>query len=173
MPQPLEPRDRVAILCASLVILLVVGRAFYLPAVPLKHYQKSQQALAQNQDQLRSLQQLKQEELARLESQDDFRKRLETRPKTFDLLGYTDELLRQTKLKDRAKLNTSRSRASTSIEPMAELEMTGVSLVEIVDFLHRIYGSGNLVAVYEIDHIRPAKDNKGLDLSLTLVTVKA
>ncbi|MBI2433953.1 MAG: hypothetical protein HYV26_13885 [Candidatus Hydrogenedentes bacterium] len=168
----LEKRDTVAIICASLVLLLVLFMAFYLPVGPMKKYRQAQNELNNTRNELHNLQQLKQEELTRLQSQDELRQRLSTRPKSFDLIPFVDQVLRETALNQRAELSSSRSRANTSRQPMAELELKGVSLEELVTFLHRIYDSNNLVAIYQVDHIRPAQDNKGLDLSLKLVTLK-
>jgi type II secretory pathway component PulM len=169
-PLQLDRRDKIAMVCAGLVLLLVLFMALYLPSGPLRKHQEAQRALNNARQQLTMWQQQKQEQLGRLESQEEFQQRLAARPRNFQLISFVDQMLIETGLKGREELSTSRDRAAQQ-QPMADLKLNGVSLEELVNLLHRIHSSGNLVAVYKIDHIRPARDERGLDLSLTLVTV--
>lgn len=170
-PTQLERRDQIALACAALVVLLVLFMAFYLPAGPLKKYRNAERALKDAHSNLTMWQQQKQEQLARLKSQESFQQRLSARPKPFNMLSFLEQTLRESNLNQRYELNTSRDRRSTPTQPMADLELRGVGLEELVNFLHRIYSSGNLVAVYEVDYIRPTREQKGLDVKMTLVTV--
>ncbi len=42
---------------------------------------------------------------------------------------------------------------------------------ELVDFFHELYASGNLVAVYKLDRLRPDTGKKGLECDVTLATL--
>ena len=169
----LEKRDQIALVCAGLVLVLVLFMAFYLPSGPMRKHQEAERALRDARQQLSMWQMQKQEQLARLESQEEFRQRLAARPRNFQLISFLDQMIIETGLKGREDLRTSRDRLAQTQRnlPMADLELSGISLEELVNFLHRVHSSGNLVAVYRIGHITPARDKRGLDLSLTFVTV--
>jgi len=171
----LDRRDQVTLVCAGLVVMLVLFMAVYLPTGPMKNYREAERALRDAQEQLNMWQMQKQEQLARLESQESFQQRLAARPGNFQLISFLDQMLIETGLKGREELSTPRDRAARDRpnNPMAELQLTGVSLEELVNFLHRVHSSGNLVAVYQINNIGPSRDERGLDLNLTFVTVAA
>ena len=166
----LSKREQAEILLAGILAILVVFLAMFLKAVPVTRYQQAEQNLEGLKDRLASLQTLKREEERELESQEAFRQRLEARPANFDFFAFVNEALKQAGLSDRAEVRTARETKPT--QPMVQVQLTNITLDELVDFMHRVYASDNLVAVYEVTEIRPEKDEKGLFFELTLVTVK-
>jgi len=168
----LEKRDKISLACAAVAVLLVVFMLLYLPAGPLKNHQEAEAELRSIRDQVGMLQSLKQEEEARLRSQEAFVEQLNARPRSFDFTNFVDQALRETNLHQRYQLSTHTSRQATANQPMLDVDLQGVNLDELVSFLHRIYTSGNLIAVYEVNRIEPAVDQRGLDFKLVLVTVR-
>jgi hypothetical protein len=71
-------------------------------------------------------------------------------------------------LADRMRLE-KRGAASQSVE-VVNVSLQGVGLAELTDFLHAAYGGGRPVALQQLDFLRPARDGKGLDCSMTLMS---
>jgi metal-sulfur cluster biosynthetic enzyme len=55
---------------------------------------------------------------------------------------------------------------------MVELKLNGVSLADLVNLLHKVYDSKNLIMLHELKFIRTAQGEKGLDCSMTFTTPK-
>jgi hypothetical protein len=53
---------------------------------------------------------------------------------------------------------------------MLQLKLNGISLQELIDFLHKIYTSKNLVVVYRVESLKPTPDNKGLDYNVVFMS---
>ena len=56
---------------------------------------------------------------------------------------------------------------------MKQLKLNGVTLKELVDLLHKIYASNDLVVMYRLEYLRAAGEDKGLDCSVVFLTPKA
>jgi len=172
MKTSLDAREKLGLVFSGLTLALVLGMLVYVPNGPRKDFLQSQTDLKQARHQLVMTQKMKAEEEARLRSQEALMAKLEARPPTFDFFSFVNRILRQTNLTGRAKLDNYRARTVSPKQPMVQLKLQGVSLKELVDFLHQIYSSGNLVALYKMDRLYPALNNQGLDCDLTLVTLK-
>jgi hypothetical protein len=62
-----------------------------------------------------------------------------------------------------------RGAASQTLE-VVSVSMTGVGLQELIDFLHAAYSADRPIAVQQLEYLRPARDAKGLDCSMTLMS---
>lgn len=172
MKTNLDMRDKLGLGCAGLAVLLVAGMILYIPTGPQARYIESLRAMKEAQRQLVMSQKVKAEEEARLRSQEALMAKLTARPPSFDFFSYVNRQLQQAKLLNRAKLDNYRTRTSSAKQPMVQLRLDGVGLKELTDFLHQLYSSGNLIAVYKMDRLRPAVNGQGLECDLTLVTLK-
>jgi len=114
----------------------------------------------------------KMEEEMRLESQQVLMDRVKGRPQNFELLTFIDRLLVDNNLKDRAQLAYFRGARASNEQPMVDLRLSNVGLQELIDFLHAMYNSNNLIAMYKLDSLRPANNRQGLDCTITLATLK-
>jgi hypothetical protein len=168
----LENRDRSWLAAAGLALFVVLLLAYWVPAGPRKAYLNSLTALSGAQDELDTTQLLKLEEELRIESQQSIRDQLKARPATFNFFAEVDRTLTDAKLKERAELNKSRASKEDSPQEMIELRLSGVSMEELVDFLHRVYEKNSIIAVYQMNYLRPASDGRGLECDMTLVTIK-
>jgi hypothetical protein len=168
----LDRREQFGLACSAIALLLVLFLLVYIPAGPRKKYAQSKADLEQLTTQLQLTQALKGEEEQRLLNQEELRKRLEARPQDFDLFSFINAMLRQTSLETRAQVENTHTRRSSANQPMVTVALTGVSTKELVDLFQLIYSSGNLVAVYKVDRLRPAAGDKGLDCNVTLVSLK-
>lgn len=171
-PFDLDPRERVALGIGGLALFLVLLLAFYIPAGPKLRHERAQNRVADLQAELNLAALTRIEERERLESQEQLRLRLEARPPSFDFFAFINNTLREANLTDRYQLTDYRTRNSSPKQPMVDLRVEGVSLRELVDLLHRLYDSGNLIVLYKMDQLRPAGNGQGLDCQLTLATLR-
>ncbi len=169
----LSRREQIGLACGIVALLLVVFMLIYVPMGPKKRYERSLSDLESLRNQLRVTRLLKADEAARLRNQAPLMKRLEARPANFELFSAVDKLLKNHNLKDRASLKDDRGRNQSPKQLRVRLELEGVSLAELVDFLYTVHASENLMAVYKVNRLTPHARNQGLDCDLVLVSVKA
>jgi hypothetical protein len=173
MKVKLDSRERLGVLFAVLALLLVVALLSYIPNGPRRNYEKARLDLIKQQEQLKQAQLTKADEEDRIARQQSLVAKLDARPKTFDLMAYLSQALNEMKLTERgARLEGYHTRKTSANQPMVQLSLQGVSLKELIEFLHKVYSSGNLITVYKADRIRPSQGNKGLDCDMVLATIK-
>ena len=172
MKAAFDRREKTGFVLGAIVMLFVVAMLAYIPLVPYKHYKLSALQLVslENRKEKAQLQKIIEEE--RLRSQRKLKEQLEARPSNFDLFSFVNRTLRVTGLTGRATLENYRTHRTSAKQPMVQLELQGVSLKEFIDFMHKIHVSGNLIALYKMDRLRPAVTNRGLDCELTFVSLK-
>jgi hypothetical protein len=168
----LPPEQRRPLLYAALCVLVVLLAATYLNTGPRREFSRVLQSLIQAQQQLQNAQLLRLEQQTRLHEQEQLMRLLEKRPASFDLLEFLNQKLAERQLQSRAQLENYRPRNASPLLPMAQLQLSGVNLKELVEFLYAVYASQNLIAVYKVDKLGPAKDGKGLDCDMVLATIK-
>ena len=162
----LKPREKVVVAVGT-VVLLLIG------ITPLAQrgwsaYERSEALVEESRDRFQLAQEWQiaiEEERA---GQKAIRDQLRRRPPRFDLYSFTNLALREEKLQERATLNTE-SLNNPALDGVL-VELRGISMKQLVDFLHRLYDSGNLIVVQKVDHLRPANDGNGLDLRMTLMS---
>lgn len=167
----LDFKEKVALFVGVLALILVLILAAYVPMGPRKWYLESQRNLESAKEDLQLQQLFKQEEAERLNRQKALMEKLEGRPADFSLFAYLDALLTTTNLRGRAELEPYRTKDASPKQPMVQLRLREVSLEELVGFIYEVYGSGNLIAVYKMDYLRPAPAENGLDCDITFVTL--
>lgn len=169
----LDPRERTGLAIGALALTLVIALLAYIPAGPYKHYETSRYERDRLKHDLVMMQTMKADEEDRLQRQERIMERLASRPSNFDIFSYVNNKLRESNLTGRAQLENYRTRRATAKQPMVQLRLQGVTLKELVDFLHKVYSGDDLVVMYKLDRLQPAHNNRGIDCELTLVTVKA
>ena len=112
------------------------------------------------------------EQEQRIESQQAIREQLRARPASFNFFTEVDRMVTDASLKARAQLNKTRVSSEAGPQELIELRLTGVSLDELADLLHRVYEKNSLIAVYQMNYLRPSHDGKGLECSITFSTIK-
>lgn len=168
----LDQRDRLSIIFAVTLVLCVLGLLYYIPTGPRADYQSALGDLENLEADLQLKQLEKMEEEDRLASQQELMGYLDKRPAGFNLLTFIERKLAEKDLKARASLEAHRPRGASPRMPMYDLEIENVGLEELVDFFKEIYASENLIALYRMNHLEPARSGKGLRIHVTLVTLK-
>lgn len=161
----LSLRERALILVALTVLLSIV-------AVPLaralsRNYNESRTELAQAQDRLQSATQLRQIVVEERAARELIAEKI-GRDVRFNLYEFVQSALTRAGMADRMRLE-KRGAASQSME-VVSVSLNGVGLEELIDFLHGAYSGSRPVAMQQLDYLRPARDGKGLDCSLTLMS---
>ena len=172
MSLQIDSKDRSWLAVCGLALFVVGLMAWWVPTGPRKQYLDSKAALAGAKEELELSQLLKLEEEMRVASERPILERLRTRPATFNFFTLIDQTLSEAKLKERAELNKVRVSNEDSPQELLELRLNGVTLEELVDFLHRVYEKQSLVAVYQMNYLRPGRDGKGLECNITFATIK-
>ena len=168
----LDKRDKLALGCGIMALLLVFFMLLYIPIGPQKKYEASVKKVAQNQRNVESVRNELIYEGARLASQVQFVSLLDKRGARFDLFRFVSRTLSETELVSRATLaNVPPSRNNPATRPMVDLNLNGVALKELTAFLHKVYVSNNLVVVNTM-RLTPAQNKKGLNCNLRFLTVK-
>lgn len=169
----LDPRERTALLCGVVALFLVIFLLLYIPIGPGAKYEASSERLADLQLELQDARLTKMEAEEELDSQTRLIALMETRPPNFSLYAYVENVLDEMSLRDagRASLENYRSSQASPKQPMVQMSLEGISLEELVELLHTLYSSQNLVAVYEVGELSPAPNGRGLNCNLILVTL--
>lgn len=158
-----------------LVIIFGVMALGLIGAVPitqdlLKTYSRSSSQLKQAEVRLGKTRQIRKEVEAKRSGQKAILDRIRKRPARFNLWSFTDGCLRKLKLEKRASLERKRTLGSLD---RVQMTLKGVNMEEVVDLLHAVSASDNLIVVQTLDHLRPARDGKGLECQITFITPKS
>jgi len=168
----LDKRDKGTLFFAGLFCLLAVFMAVYVPSSWGNRHAAAKSQFAQTQQELQLAQLDLMAEQDRVQSQDKLLAILNARDPRFDLFSFVNGVLKESKLTDRAKLAIPQQvRGSSPNHPMVDLDLTGVSLEELVEFLYQVRSSNNLIAVYKMS-VEPAVRERGLQCDITFVTLK-
>lgn len=171
----LDKRERGTVFFAFLFLLLAIFMLIYVPNSWGDRYRQAKQRVEDQQQHLQLARLEKREEEVRVESQEQLLEILNARGDRFDLFPFINRVVGETGLSERARLeNPSGRRRPANISdkhPLVDLELSGVTLEEIVELLYAIRGSDNLVAVYKME-IEPMPRDQGLHCEITFVSVK-
>ena len=171
MPYNLDFREKIALALGIFAALLAVVLAVYVPLGPRKGYITSQSELETLEQDYQMQLMYKLDEEERLQKQKALMEILQVRTPEFSLFTHVDNLLTSENLRSRAQLEQYRPRNASPKQPMVELRLEGISSEELINFLHTMYAGNNLVAVYKVDYLRPAVNEKGFDCDITFVTL--
>ncbi|MCA1901722.1 MAG: hypothetical protein LDL53_05825 [Candidatus Hydrogenedens sp.] len=164
--------DRIYFITMIVSFIAVIGMAIYLQRGPYRKFLQSRSELNQAYHNLQMVEKLKKEQEESLKTQEMLFQIIEKRPQNFDFFSYINQVLKDTKLTEKAKLDNYRARSGSPRQPMVQVKLEGVSLKRFSEFLQRIYSDSYLVAVYKLDKFKPNQSGKGIDCELTLVTLK-
>ena len=167
-----ETRNRLAV---WLLVLVLIGvMAWWVPAGPRARYIEAREGLEDARLNLQSAQLDQLDEELRLEQQRPIVERLRTRPANFNFFTFLDRTVRDAGLKERAEMSKARapSRESELLE-LVEVRFSALSLEELVDFMHLVYDANNLIAIYQMNYLRPGRDDQGLECIMTFATLRS
>lgn len=168
----LDKRDKATLLFAAIFMLLALFMAIYVPGTLGKRHQSARAQLEQKEQELQLAQLDLMAEQERVQRQEKLLAILNARDPRFDLFSYVNAAIKEAGLTDRAKLQIApTTRSSSPRHPMVELELTSVSLAEVIELFYKVGGSNNLIGVHKMT-LEPAEREKGLQCEVTFVTLK-
>lgn len=160
----LKKRDIILIAAGMVVLALIAviqARAF---AQEYDRAKSNLELAARNLEEAREMRFYIEEERA---GQRAVNKQIRARRAYGDLFSFMNRTLRSLDLVNRGTLANAPQRG-TSLEGV-KLTLRGVSMEELVNLLHDVHASKNLVAVSSLNFLRPARDGKGLDCEMIFV----
>lgn len=172
--QESKKQDRLSFIFAATAVALVVFMLIFIPLNPLRKYRRSAAQVQTRRDEVAALVQVRDTHLERLRNQEILMKRLNDRPPNFRLWSSIIGVLDEERLRDKANLTEvapklDKSGATSTQVTMVELELTGVTLKELTNILHKVYSGNNLIVVYRM-LLRPSNDDRGLECKVTFLT---
>lgn len=171
----LDRNEQIGIVLCSVAVMALIFLGMYIYTGPKKAYERSRADLLGLVDQLGTLQNLKVSEEDRVQRMSTLMETLKSRNAGFNLLGYIDTLMAEKGLKGiNANFeNARRGRENNPNMELVSLSLSAVGMNDIVDVLHSIYASNNLIIVQSIDRLRPSETGQGMDCNLTLASLKS
>ncbi len=139
--------------------------------ITAKHTQSMSQ-LAQTRERLESSEVWRTAILSEREGQKVIQKKLKARSRTFDLYALTNQWVKQTGLSGRADLQSRSPAANEAAFDAVQITLKNINMKELIDFLHTMYDSNNLVTVQRMAFLKPSRDGKGLECSIVMMAPK-
>lgn len=170
MPKPkLNPRERKLVLYGSIggAIMLLYGFLTWQNG-PIALYQRSANQLADARSRLEQAQMIQAEVAYERQSRQQLQEVVKGRPASYDLFTFVNRAIREANLNDRAPQLQNRP-VGDQFEGV-QITLSGVSIDELIRFLHRVYEADSLVMLDRLDYLREARDGRGLDCSMVLKT---
>jgi hypothetical protein len=166
----LQKRERYIVAVGVALALVLVFR--FVAEKPLRSYRNSRVAAAAATTRLEQARSIRDQIVADRSAGDAMKKLLASRGQG-DLAAFINRQLAQAGLlEDRASWRNSQRFADTANFDQVDVTLTGVTLDEIVNFLHGIYNGQNVVVAHTM-HIEPVVGGTGLTCRIILLSPKA
>ena len=167
-------QDQLGFIFAATAVALVVFMLVFIPINPQRKYKRSVANLESTRQELDSAVMLRDTHIERLRNQEILMKSLNERRPNFDLWSFVNSVLAEESLRERANLRKVAAKLDKSGNvsnqvTMVELGLTGITLKELTNVLHKVYSSNNLIVVYRM-LLRPENNDKGLECEITLLS---
>ncbi len=163
-----RPQSRLLIIAAVGAALLVVG---IVGPDMWRKYANTGKALRDARANLSAVIKARDAYLAEKNAEETVLKQARAAASTGDLWVTVNRAIEEVNLRERAKLNTVAERGSTT-SARVQLDLTGVSLQELVDLLYKIYKGNSMAVVEQLTTLAASKDGKGLDCRMVLLAPK-
>ncbi len=167
----LAKRERIMIVGAfallGLILLVPPGQEF------VRDYERTRSQADEAVDRLNDIRQMRKLVLNERSDRRIIMDRVEARDPNFDLYSFTNASLIKLSMHDGARLQSQGSRFSGGALDVVQLNLSNVSMQQIITLLHRLHSSGNLIAMQRLGHLRPMNDGKGLECEIVLMAPKA
>ncbi len=166
----LVKRERIMIVCAfavlASIILLPLGRGFS------QDYGRTHSQAEDAVARLIQIRQMREQVLTERSDRRIIMDRVDARDPNFDLYSFTNASLMQLSMHDSARLQSQARYAGGALD-VVRLNLSNVNMQQIIDLLHKLHSSDNLIAMQRLGHLRPMNDGKGLECEIVLMAPKA
>lgn len=151
-------------------IAIVVFLAIGLPALRgfSAKYERSQAQLEQTRNRVIMARDLRETILIEREGNRALAEQIRKRGGRFDLYSFVNTVLRENNLQGKGILQSKRLFSGGNIDGV-QLSLQGVNMKELVDLVHALYASQNLIALQRLNHLRPARNGRGMDCEMVFM----
>ena len=170
----LKSREKkIVALCAALVLAAVINFLLVSPSVDKRD--ELRRSIRSSQLQLEELRKLAREYDQILKETQAIRKNMGGRAQSFELLPFLSQTANKLNLKNNlTSMRPSRRALGGNLsENLVELELRGVSLENLVDYLHEVEKAGAAVAVASIRVGPESRLGGGLNVSMLVTSINA
>jgi hypothetical protein len=165
----LQKREKYFLMaCAAFVAVVVL---YFGLQGPVQAYQRSQTDAAAARQRAETARAIRDEVVRTREAYEEFRKTIAGRA-GFDLWTFLYGEIQSAQLGERATLANKAGVLAAGQVDAVEVTIRGVSMEELVEFLHRVYSSEQYVVLHELAQMEPARDGQGLDCRMTFLAPK-
>lgn len=165
----LTPRERILIVCA---LLILVGITVPLARGLAEKYRDARQELQRATDRLDQARLIRETVIEERHDQQIIQELIASRSPGFDLYSYTNETMLTQNIQHLGTLQSQGSMSGGSLDAV-RLTLRGVNMKQLLNLLHTLYASDNLIAMQRLRYLRPSGNAKGLDCEITLVAPKS
>ncbi|MCC6797651.1 MAG: hypothetical protein IT366_21235 [Candidatus Hydrogenedentes bacterium] len=170
MATKLQPRERMVLIIGAIGVFAIA--AYGISQGPYQTYVQSKEKLADARENLRLAKAIQLNVQREQEKQKEILNRLGS-ASDFNLWNEIDKAVKDLKLGARCSMRSNRAGSRGQQGTSVDVTLTGVSNQELVELLHRIYDTGKLVLLSEMQHLKPSPDKKGLDCRMTFIAPQA
>lgn len=165
-------RERIIIVIAiatflALFIFIPKGRSF------ARDYKTTLRLASEAVDTLNDIREMRHNVLDERSGRRIIFDRVGARQPNFDLYNYVSTTLRQLDMHNNARIQDRGNRFSGGELDMVTLNLSNVSMRQIIDLLHKVDTSGNLIVLQRLGHLRAMQNGKGLECEVVLMAPKA
>jgi len=164
----LTRRERNLVAAAAMIFFSMI----FLPAgrILAREYRVTQEQLAAAKDGLRQARALREAVLEQRKGAELIAERVREGSGDFLLFNYARSVIDQHRLTERAKID---QRVSLPKLNVVAIELKGISLEELIGLMSALQDGKHLVSLETLNSLEAARDRKGLDCSLSLVSPRA
>jgi hypothetical protein len=172
MASKLQKREKTVLAIGAVaVVAILVYAAVFSSKGPGAEYRKSVEQVAEARRRIEGLRKTHADVQESRKGYEQIEQRIKARG-NFDLYGFLTKTLNEAGLKERFTLGDQPTAVASSDLAAVKLSMSGVSIKELTDLLHKIYADKNLVVLNSLEELRPEADEKGLYCRMVFVTPK-
>ncbi|HIA47004.1 MAG TPA: hypothetical protein EYN96_03305 [Candidatus Hydrogenedentes bacterium] len=167
----LAPREKRLVSIMFMVMICMTVIPIY-RNIMANHVQSENQ-LSQSIERMETVRMWSDAILDEREGQKVVQAKLDARAPSFDLYTLTNQWIQQTKLSGRADLQDNGLKSREGVFDGVQITLKNVNMKEILDLLHKMYSSENLITMQRMSHLRPSRDGKGLECALVMIAPAA
>jgi type II secretory pathway component PulM len=165
----LEKREKIVLTAGAVIVLVMLG--FWLTKGPLRQYEQSKIQVAQATQRLAQAQVMAEEIRNARRDRESVQKLVQARGPSYNLWTTVNRAVQTVHIADRAQTDSVPNFGGDATA--VKLSLREVSMRELVELMHHIHATDNLVVLHQVSRLRPASGGKGLECEMILITPRA
>lgn len=165
----LERREKIVLAVGGLAVAIAL--VYWVFQGPMQSYKTTKTQLTQAKTRLAQARQMHGQIVGSREESQALTTLMKGRGASYDLWSSVNRAVQTAQLQDRVQTDSLPRELSNA--SAVKITLTGVSLEELVSLLYEIHSRDSLVVLHAVSHLRPARNEQGLDCELILVTPRS